>query len=229
MTGPFFCYIIAHTNGRSTYNGYTNNLERRLRQHNGEIKGGAKATTRLAGVHSWEYIATLTSPDWTAQRAMQHEWTIKYPTRRRPRPAQFQGPSGRIASLAMVLPQIPESVDLTIHPDYKYVLNAGDIPANIKMRVMVHTTSSRSDAHRASDTGASEPAGTTFGARELVVRHLNQIHTVDSLENQLRDAIPRVNGERIVGVVEENDLNRPAVGTVHNASEDVNAMPHSEA
>ena len=34
----FYCYIIANANDR-TYNGYTNNLTRRLRQHNGDIKG----------------------------------------------------------------------------------------------------------------------------------------------------------------------------------------------
>jgi len=228
MTGPFFCYIIAHANGRSTYNGYTNNLERRLRQHNGEIKGGAKATTRLASGR-WEYIATLTSPEWTAQRAMQHEWTIKYPTRRRPRPSQFQGPRGRIASLSLILPQIPESGDLTIHPDYLHILNAGDIPANIKIRVMVSTTGSRPDAHCAADSSAPEPTGTTFGIRELVVRDLDQVHTVDPLNNQLCDAISRVDGEILVGVVEKDDLNRPTVGTVHDASEDVDTVPHSEA
>lgn len=128
----FFCYIIAHSNGRSTYNGYTNNLQRRLRQHNGEIRGGAKATTRMTG-GGWRYIATLTSPEWTAQRAMQHEWTVKYPTRHRPRPSKFQGPHGRIESLALVLPQIPEQTILKVHTDYIHLLQAMDVPNNVQL------------------------------------------------------------------------------------------------
>ena len=33
------CYILYNQNGL-TYNGYTVNFKRRIRQHNGEIKGG---------------------------------------------------------------------------------------------------------------------------------------------------------------------------------------------
>lgn len=130
-----FCYIIAHSNGYSTYNGYTVNLQRRLRQHNGEIKGGAKATTRMKE-GSWKYIAVLSSNHWTAPRAMQHEWTLRYPTRRRPRPSKFNGPSGRIESLALVLPQIPEDVELQVHPDYIQLMDRIDIPGNIKLSTL---------------------------------------------------------------------------------------------
>ena len=132
LTHPFCCYIIA--NGNRTYNGYTNNLTRRLRQHNGEIKGGARATTRVAG--GWEYIAVLYSYEWTAQRAMLHEWTIKYPTRRRPRPSMYQGPVGRIRSLSIVLPQIPENTTLCIASNYREYL--GTLPDNV--RIMVFET-----------------------------------------------------------------------------------------
>ena len=38
----YVCYILK--SGNRTYNGSTNNMRRRLRQHNGEIKGGAKYT-----------------------------------------------------------------------------------------------------------------------------------------------------------------------------------------
>ena len=45
-----FCYVLKNTKGNSksnaVYVGYTNRPDRRIRQHNGEISGGAKYTTR---------------------------------------------------------------------------------------------------------------------------------------------------------------------------------------
>jgi len=38
------CYILQSGLNNKIYIGYTNNFNRRLRQHNGEIKGGAKKT-----------------------------------------------------------------------------------------------------------------------------------------------------------------------------------------
>jgi predicted GIY-YIG superfamily endonuclease len=43
----YFVYLLKRVAGKcrnSSYVGYTSNLKRRLRQHNAEIKGGAKAT-----------------------------------------------------------------------------------------------------------------------------------------------------------------------------------------
>ena len=40
----YICYILKCDN--YTYNGCTNNFKRRIRQYNGEIKGGAKCTSR---------------------------------------------------------------------------------------------------------------------------------------------------------------------------------------
>ena len=40
----YYVYLLESTN-HCTYVGATMNLDRRLRQHNGEIKGGARATT----------------------------------------------------------------------------------------------------------------------------------------------------------------------------------------
>lgn len=138
----FFCYIIAHANTNTenrlpkqrTYNGYTVNVSRRLRQHNGEIKGGAKATRTTDG--GWYYIAILTCRQWTAVRAMQHEWTIKYPTRHKPRPAEYQGPIGRIKSLKLVCSQIPcnEEVNIYVHDLYKNLLVEMNLPNHIYIR-----------------------------------------------------------------------------------------------
>ena len=117
----YFCYILGQTkqlrNGTGrTYNGYTVNLNRRLRQHNGEIKGGALATK---GIGPWEFIAVMTCDTWTNVRAMQVEWLIRYPTRKKPRPNYFAGAKGRITSLVEICKRLDgDSARLYIHPTF---------------------------------------------------------------------------------------------------------------
>lgn len=41
---PWVVYVLLSNDRRRTYVGITNNLERRIAQHNGEQPGGAKAT-----------------------------------------------------------------------------------------------------------------------------------------------------------------------------------------
>ena len=95
----YYCYIICNDNDR-TYNGYTVNMERRLRQHNGIIKGGAKATR---GRGPWKILLVITSNEVNSiSEAMCDEWTIKYPTRKRPRPHCYNGVMGRLHSLEKV-------------------------------------------------------------------------------------------------------------------------------
>lgn len=51
----WYVYLIT-TNSR-TYVGSTTNVKRRLRQHNGEIVGGARSTKKFAG--QWKVVAFL--------------------------------------------------------------------------------------------------------------------------------------------------------------------------
>ena len=92
----YYCYILK--SGNRTYNGYTVNPERRLRQHNGEIKGGAKAT---AGKGPWKFIFIMTG-FVTQSNALSCEWRIKHPKGKK-RPKEYTGPAGRIRSLNYVL------------------------------------------------------------------------------------------------------------------------------
>jgi|TARA_Y100000389_G_scaffold711_2_gene763 predicted GIY-YIG superfamily endonuclease len=117
-TCKYYCYIIANAEDR-TYNGYTTNLNRRLRQHNGEICGGARATHNRG---PWRYVAILTSPGWTTTScAMKHEWSIKYPTRKRPRPKEFNGVMGRLRSLQFALKQMsPNGLPVLCYIDPLY-------------------------------------------------------------------------------------------------------------
>ena len=107
-----YCYILYNDQNNSTYNGYTNNLQRRIRQHNGEIKGGAKYTTRRDV--EWKYLAYITVDDsaFTQKRALSCEWHCKYPTGRRPREREFNSPEGRLRGLKLAK-QNPKFSDLT--------------------------------------------------------------------------------------------------------------------
>ena len=96
----YYCYFLGQPDNwcGQTYNGYTVNLQRRLRQHNGEIKGGAYATTKK-GLGVWTFIAVMTCETWNNIDAMKCEWNCRYPTRKKPRPRCYAGAKGMISSL----------------------------------------------------------------------------------------------------------------------------------
>jgi structure-specific endonuclease subunit SLX1 len=77
----YYVYLLESSNG-STYVGATINLNRRLRQHNGIIKGGAKRTTGIVSRgESWKrhcYVSGF--PDWKS--ALQFEWRWKQISRK---------------------------------------------------------------------------------------------------------------------------------------------------
>ena len=80
----FFVYCLIASNGNS-YIGATVDLNRRLRQHNGEIVGGAVATKiQVKKGEVWEracYIRGM--PDW--RTALQVEWRWKQLSRKMPK------------------------------------------------------------------------------------------------------------------------------------------------
>jgi len=129
----YYCYFLGQHNNWTgqTYNGYTVNLSRRLRQHNGEIKGGAWATT-AKDKGAWSFIAALTSDSWASvSRAMACEWNCRYPTRKKPRPKIFAGAKGRINSLIEIFKHIKDEVRLYIHPAfYDHAVSLG-LPSHV--------------------------------------------------------------------------------------------------
>lgn len=76
-----FVYLLANVTRSRTYVGATKNVARRLRQHNGEIKGGARYTK---SGRPWSLVASVEAhdeqlpkvADWTA--ALRLEWRIKH-------------------------------------------------------------------------------------------------------------------------------------------------------
>lgn len=103
-----YCYILSLIgNDQVTYIGYTVNIVNRLRQHNGEIVGGARYTSSSrhgAGANQWRLVALVTAPDLDHRRGLSLEWHIKYPDggrcrgRGRRRRADRELPSVRCAA-----------------------------------------------------------------------------------------------------------------------------------
>ena len=75
-----FVYIIKGINDNNKtkyYIGFTNNLYRRIKQHNREIKGGAKATNG----YKWIYCTIITNFKDNIE-GLQLEWRLKHSTKK---------------------------------------------------------------------------------------------------------------------------------------------------
>jgi predicted GIY-YIG superfamily endonuclease len=75
------CYCLAREDSGATYIGATIDMSNRIRQHNCEIKGGAKFTSAaVKNGHIWTIVCTVGRfPDM--QSALQFEWMWKHVTR----------------------------------------------------------------------------------------------------------------------------------------------------
>jgi len=106
-----YVYLIVSTCGR-TYVGATVNLERRLRQHNGVLKGGAKYTTaRVQQGHTWSFVCHVDGfRNWRS--CLKFEWRWKLFSRR------LKGPplTKRLEALNELLAYwSAKEEDLTVH------------------------------------------------------------------------------------------------------------------
>ena len=81
---PSYVYLLVSSNN-NTYVGATVDVDHRLRQHNGEIKGGAWATTtKVKQGEKWTRACYVSGfPDWRS--ALQFEWKWKYLSRQLPK------------------------------------------------------------------------------------------------------------------------------------------------
>ena len=79
--GKFFVYLLESTS-HATYVGATVDLEHRLRRHNGEIKGGARATTmKVKKGEIWRRACYVEGfPTWS--EALKFEWAWKFYSRK---------------------------------------------------------------------------------------------------------------------------------------------------
>ena len=137
----WYCYIIKSTVSNLSYNGSTNNPIRRLRQHNGEIMGGAY---RTKNGQPWIYIAVLKGlPNHI--NALSCEWRIRYPSNKRKKELKYNGINGRIIGLNEVLKLTQWTkqctilnkdinLELFILKDYVNLIN--NLPNNITLTVV---------------------------------------------------------------------------------------------
>ncbi len=88
-----YVYII-HSDFERTYCGVTDDLERRLKQHNGIIKGGAKATRG----RSWEYFFIIEGFRDRIE-ALKFEWKMHHPDGKKRKNKKYNGLEGRLLSI----------------------------------------------------------------------------------------------------------------------------------
>ena len=76
------CYCLLREDSGATYIGATIDMSHRIRQHNCEIKGGAKYTSAAVKCgHTWTLVCTVGRfPDM--QAALQFEWMWKHVTKK---------------------------------------------------------------------------------------------------------------------------------------------------
>jgi predicted GIY-YIG superfamily endonuclease len=123
--GTYICYMIHH-HFQNTYVGITNDFTHRLKQHNGIIKGGAKATKKFEDWTLGYYISGFESKN----EVLSFEWHMHHPNGKRKKDStskNYYGVCGRIRALCEVLvhdkfEHLSEKLKMHIKDDlYKYI------------------------------------------------------------------------------------------------------------
>ena len=135
MTDCGWVFYIIENAGR-TYAGVSPTPERRLRQHNGEIKGGAKYTTGSGP--GWIHKCIVKGFQ-TKIQALQFEWAVKHEA-----PRNTGGIDARMKKLARVLLKerwtskspLSATVSLTVHTDEPHMKTV-ELPSNICLDCLV--------------------------------------------------------------------------------------------
>lgn len=73
----YIVYLLINTCCNNTYVGMTNNKIRRLRQHNGDLVGGAKYTTSKKGDGEWMYYGYIENLDKSLALSLEKRIQIK--------------------------------------------------------------------------------------------------------------------------------------------------------
>lgn len=77
MNNNYVVYVLVNTVHNKTYVGITNNTTRRIRQHNGELVGGAKYTTNNKSDGSWVFYGFIKDLDKHTALSLEKKIKIK--------------------------------------------------------------------------------------------------------------------------------------------------------
>jgi predicted GIY-YIG superfamily endonuclease len=69
----YYCYLLYSPLIQTTYIGITNNLDRRIKEHNGILRGGAKSTGKAS---DWQYKSKILFQE--QEMAASFEWYAKH-------------------------------------------------------------------------------------------------------------------------------------------------------
>jgi len=116
-----YVYFIKSTNG-STYIGATVNLDKRIRQHNKEIKGGATATSiKVLQGEIWSYHCYVENfPSYN--EALKFEWRWKQISRQLQKKNPSQNPIEKRIEALNILLALDKSTSKAI-PYSEWMLN----------------------------------------------------------------------------------------------------------
>jgi len=73
----YVVYVLVNSSHNKTYVGITNNPVRRLRQHNGDLVGGAKYTTSNKGTGEWLFYGFIRNLDKRLSLSLEKKIKIK--------------------------------------------------------------------------------------------------------------------------------------------------------
>jgi len=73
----YVVYVLINTSHNKTYVGITNNPIRRLRQHNGDLVGGAKYTTSNKGTGEWLFYGFIRNLNKSLSLSLEKRIKIK--------------------------------------------------------------------------------------------------------------------------------------------------------
>jgi putative endonuclease len=73
----YVIYVLINTLHKKTYIGITNKPERRIRQHNGDLVGGAKYTTSNKGEGQWIFYGFIRNVNKSTALSLEKKIKIK--------------------------------------------------------------------------------------------------------------------------------------------------------
>ena len=113
-------YLLSSQEETQTYVGATLDIERRLRQHNSELSGGAKYTTsKSKWNHSYWKRILYVDGFQTQREALQFEWALKHASRTYAKRHYTTPLQRRIFALELLL-TLPTWNHLSVHQEISF-------------------------------------------------------------------------------------------------------------